>query len=104
MLQLGSFCRTKTSFLYEYSQDEEQVRRGALCYAAGVYDERLKAISSRWSQGVVEILSEYFSEDTARALALFSDGVDAQAYLFGQPLEVALLENSLEALMTLDKG
>lgn len=100
----GGDPTTLATWLHDYLTDTAQVRiDSALTYSAA-NDTELRPLALRWSERMVEILSAHTDEDTARAIAVFSDGTSVHAMLHDQPLDLEFLRRTITALMRPTEG
>lgn len=85
--------------LYDYALDTEQVKSGALFYAAAANNEQVRVIANRWYEGFVELFCAFMDRDAAQAIAFFMDGVYMQASINDKPADLDFLVRSITVLM-----
>ena len=68
-------------------------------YIGALARPELVALSRRWFDGLVTLLSTFTDPTTARLLAVFVDGACMHAALHDEPLDLALLEHLTRTLM-----
>lgn len=70
----------------DYACDPVRVRSEAAFYIGGMQNPQLRPLATTWSNGLVSLLSDYTDTATARAVAVYTDGVMLHATLHQTPL------------------
>lgn len=70
-----------TSTLHGYLADREQLRFWGELYTVASHRPELRPLASLWKDGLVRVLSQHMSEDSARAAAIVIDGVQLHALI-----------------------
>lgn len=105
LLKAGAVtAKSLARFLHDYTSDQDRVRAETLFYAAAIYDKAFSPLAQRWYDGTVELFCEFMSEQAARALTLFVDGVCMRACFNGEPEDVDVIERSIQALIEANGG
>ncbi|WP_306368246.1 TetR/AcrR family transcriptional regulator [Nocardiopsis sp. CC223A] len=84
----------------DYLADRAQVTTDFALAAAAADDPALRPLALIWFDGLVEALCAYTDPDTARAVAVFTDGALIHALLHDAPLDTAALYRSITALLS----
>ncbi|WP_298440957.1 TetR/AcrR family transcriptional regulator [Gordonia sp. (in: high G+C Gram-positive bacteria)] len=90
---------TVARLFHDYLTDTDRVRTEVALYIGALARPELVALSRRWFDGLVTLLSTLTDPTTARLLAVFVDGACMHAALHDEPLDLALLEHLTRTLM-----
>ncbi|MGH3239626.1 MAG: TetR/AcrR family transcriptional regulator [Spirillospora sp.] len=88
------------SAFHDYLRDARLVQADSALTWASVRDPELRALSLRWFDEVVDILSVHVGVRRATAIAVFADGATWHAALHEEPLDLDLLTDAVTALFT----
>ncbi|WP_211714940.1 TetR/AcrR family transcriptional regulator [Nocardiopsis sp. MG754419] len=85
--------------LWSYLSDTARVKADAVLYIAGSQREDLRPLALRWYEGMVRTLSGRVPAESARAIAVFSDGAMMHTLIHGAPMGRAEIERIVAALL-----
>lgn len=94
----GASPSVYTAALLRYLDDPHIVRGDFAVMCAAPSHPELWELNARWAQAFTTALERYLTDDSARAVAIFTDGAIVNSVLTEQSVDPDLLERSLAAL------
>lgn len=85
----------------EYLADRDRHRALNELYTAATHRPELRPTARMWTEGLIALLTPRIGARSARAVAVFMDGVLLHTLITDEPVSVAELTGALAALLTI---
>lgn len=95
----GDRPRAVARLLHQYLGDPDRARVEAIFYLARLEHPRLRALASKWHEGLVAVLSRYTDATFARSVVFYIDGVVMHTASHGRPVPEEELAEVITRLM-----
>lgn len=84
--------------ILSFLEDPRSVNTEIALLSSATTDPRLRELALRWTDRLIEMLSEHFDHDRAEAIAVYIDGATIHAGLRQRPLSRAAITLAITAL------
>ncbi|MYR08009.1 TetR family transcriptional regulator [Gordonia sp. SID5947] len=85
--------------LHDYLSTPRLLRADMALLSAAMVDPAIRPLARRWSDGLVELLTPFVGERSARAITAYIDGASVHALFYEPPMTVDELSAALTALI-----
>lgn len=98
-LETSDIAKVLAAEMLGFLRDRRTVRADVALMTSAMTEPRLRELALRWSDRLIEILTEHIGKDRATAIALYADGATVHAALHDEHMSESAMRAVFQALI-----